>query len=119
IRWSSGSYKDWIAAVEFREEALQIRDLGQIIDRDVWVGGVSSEEVLVIALRGIEAFAGLNRSRQRGVKDPRTVQLSNISLSYLGLLGISREDRRAVLRANVGTLAIELGGVIGNREVGL
>jgi hypothetical protein len=57
----SGSYEDWIAAVEFREEALQIRDLGQIVGRDVWVGGVPSEEVLVIALRWIEVFAGLNR----------------------------------------------------------
>jgi hypothetical protein len=68
-----GMIQDRIGAIQIWEQAFQILDLGQIVYRDVGIGRISGEEVLVVAFRRIETFAGLYRGHQWGVEDPRRV----------------------------------------------
>ena len=80
------------------------------------MGGVAGHEVLVVSLGGGKASRGLHRGDDRLREDPGTVQLGDVARSHPPLLGVGGEDRRAVLAAHVGPLAIQLRGVVGHRE---
>ena len=78
---------------------------------------VQRQVVLVIVLGHVERpVPGSIVVAMSPAVDPRGVELGDVGLSDLGLGGVLREDGRAVLRAGVGTLAVELGGVVGDRE---
>ena len=73
----------------------------------------------MIALGAIEGLARLDGRDDRGVENVRRVELGDISLGDARLLIVRREDRRAILRAVVGTLMVELGRIMGDREIDL
>ena len=87
-------------------------NLRQIVDGDVGLVRVEREVVLVVRLGRIEFLARLDSRDDRGRKKLRRVELRDIGRRDPTLLGILREDGRAILRTDIGTLAIELGRVV-------
>src|SRR5260370_41725331 len=77
------------------------------------------EERLMIVLRRVELTIRLDLCHDGSVEDARLIELPNIGLGTPRLLRIRRKDGRAVLRADIRTLAIELGRIMGDREVDL
>ena len=75
--------------------------------------------VLMVGLGRIDAFERSNAGGNRALEDMGAVELRNIGPSDLALGVIDREDRRPVLRTRVWPLPIELGRVIGYRELDL
>src|SRR6266566_6298970 len=73
----------------------------------------------MVCLGRIELLARLDGCDDRGRKDLRRVKLRYISRRDPTLLGILREDGRAILRTDIGTLAIELGGIVRHGEIDL
>src|SRR5258708_1482618 len=80
---------------------------------------VLREEILMIVLGRVELPIRLDLCHDGRVEDARLVELRNIGLGNPGLLRIRRKDGRAILRADIRTLAIELGWVMGDREIDL
>src|SRR5262249_15455509 len=77
------------------------------------------EEVLMIGLGGIEGAAGFEGGDDLAAEAARLAQLVDIRLGDARLLLAGREDGRAILRADIRTLAIELRGIVHHREVDL
>src|SRR5258706_14753000 len=95
---------------------FQIFQFGQVIVDDVRIIGIVLEEILMVALGGIESLEGLDfRDDGPGV-DLRGVELRDIGLSYALLLCTGVENRGAVLGAGVRTLAIPLRGIVRDGE---
>src|SRR5712675_1586758 len=93
-------------------------NLRQIVDGDVGLVRVEGQVVLMVCLGRIELLARLDGCDDRGRKELR-VKLRYISRRDPTLLGILREDGRAILRTDIGTLAIELGGIVRHGEIDL
>ena len=72
--------------------------------------------VLVIGLRRIECLQRAELGHDRLPVDFRGIELGYVGLRHLLLLVIGGEDRRPVLRAAVGALAVQLGRVVHHRE---
>ena len=85
---------------------LEIVDLREIVDHDVGVGRVQHQKVLMILLRGVEALERLDLGDDRRVEQAGLVELIDIRLGDLGLLGVLREDGGAILRAGIRALAM-------------
>jgi hypothetical protein len=73
----------------------------------------------VVILGRIEFQIRLDLGNDGGIVDVRLVELGDIGLGDTRLLGAGREDRRAILDAVVRTLAVELGRIMGDREINL
>src|SRR5271170_7196399 len=108
-----------IGAIGLWKVALQLLDLRQVVDDDVGVARILRQKILMIGLGRIEGPAGLDGGDDRGVERMRLVELGDIGLGDLCLLRAGREDRRAILRAGVRPLAVELGRVMRDREIDL
>jgi hypothetical protein len=67
-----------LGAIGIWEEALQSRDLRQVVDDDVGVGRVPRQEILVIGLSREEGSVGLNPGDNRGVERMRLVELGDV-----------------------------------------
>src|SRR5438067_10803656 len=109
----------WIGAIDVWLGPLQVLDLRQIVDHDVWTRRIPRQVVLVIVLGRIEGLVQLDTGNDRRLEDGRLPELVDVGLRDPGLLGAGRKDRRAVLRAYVRALAIELGRIVGHGEVNL
>src|SRR6266576_5904354 len=94
-------------------------NLRQVVDGDVRLVRVERQVVLMVCLGPIELLARLDGCDDRGRKKLRRVELRDIGCRYPTLLGILREDGRAILRTDIGTLAIELGWVVHHGEIDL
>src|SRR6266498_3521150 len=70
----------------------------------------------MVILCGVKRFQYSNLRDNRSLEDPGSVELRDIRLGDALLLRTRREDRRAVLRADVRPLVIALGRVMGHRE---
>jgi hypothetical protein len=92
-----------LVPVQFREKALQGRDLGQVEGRDIAAVGIKRRVVLMIVLGRIERLRRLDRGDDRRAEDMGLVQLPDIGGRHLLLRGALSEDRRAVLGAAVRT----------------
>jgi len=101
-------------AKPFGKEALQVPYLGQVVDDNVRLRGVTGHVVLVVAFSGVEGLAGFDFGDDGGIENAGGVQLGDVGAGELGLFVRLREDGRAVLRAAVGALAVQLGGVVGD-----
>ena len=75
--------------------------------------------VLMVALGRIERPAGLDGGDDLGAEHLRLVELLDIGLGDLGLRLGRREDGRAILRADIRALAVELGRIVRDREIDL
>ena len=90
-------HQDGIGPVEIGEQALQLRDLRQVVIDDIGVVRIPGEEILVIVLGRVEAAAELDGGDDRGAEDMGLAELGDIGLGDLCLPGVGGEDRRAVL----------------------
>ena len=73
--------------------------------------------VLVVGLGLEELLERLERGGDRLVENPRPLELLDVGLGDAALLVARVEDRRAVLRADVAALAVDLRRVVGDGEV--
>ena len=72
--------------------------------------------VLMIRLGGIELGQRIEPRHDRTAEHVGAAELGDIGLGDFLLCLVGIEDRRAVLGADVGTLAVELGRVMGDGE---
>src|SRR5665213_290731 len=107
-----------LLAIQRREQPLEIRDLRRIVDRDVAALRMERLVVLVIALGVVEILRRLHLgddlARIRlGLRELIDVRLRRV------LLRIARiPEHRAILRAVIRALVIELGRIGGHGEEG-
>src|SRR5208337_2837626 len=106
-----------IRLVETGKLLLQVRHLGQIVVPDVKVVGMQRRIVLVISLRRIERLEGNHLRHDRARKSLGLVELSNVGLRDALLVGAVVKNRRAILRALVRSLAVQLRGIVRHGEV--
>src|SRR5258708_1297488 len=110
------SFYAGVVLEELRELVLEGFDLGAIADQDVRIVRIVESVVLGVGLSVVKAFEWTNLGDEGLGKCMGGVKLRDIGLGKAALVVIFVEDGRTVGRANVGTLAIELGGVVSNRE---
>jgi len=94
----------------------QLSDLGLSVDGDVGVQRIARRVILVIGLSLKEGLEQRDFGDDRCVEDLGLVQLVDIAVGDSPLLIIDGEDRRAVLPAGVGSLAVELRRVVRDGE---
>src|SRR5204863_8446379 len=70
--------------------------------------------VLVVALSTVEALQGRNLSNDATLKHFRIVQLRDISIRNPLLIVTEIKDRRAIRRAYIWPLPVELRGIVGH-----
>jgi len=99
---------DRLLAPGIGKEALQVGDLGQVVDDDVGIGRVADQEVLVIALGRIEALERVDAGDDRAGEGAGLAELGDIGLGDPPLLVIGIEDGGAVLRALIRPLLLLL-----------
>src|SRR6202022_3771556 len=92
--------------VVFRKDLLQVLDLRKIIIGNIGLVRVQRQVVLVIGLGRIESFQRPDLGHDRLLVDLCGVELRDIGLGDFLLLVAGGEDRRAILRARVRTLAV-------------
>src|SRR4051794_4342725 len=112
-------YQDRFGAVGVREKLLERFDLRQVVGGDVGVVGVQRQEILMVVLGRVECAGGLDPGGYRPIVDMVLTELRDVGPGYPFLLRAGREQRRAVLHADVGALAIALRRVVGDGEVDL
>ena len=98
---------------QLRLQRLQLR---QVVVDDVRIGRVQLEEVLVVGLGRIERLQRHDRRHDRPREDLRVSQLLDVRRRDLLLLVVDVEDRRAILRAVVRPLPIQLRRVVRDGE---
>src|SRR4029077_4533767 len=108
-----------IGTIRFGEDAFQILDLRQVVVDDVWMTRMPREEILMIVLGAVQLPIRLALCHDGSVEDARLIELRNIGLGNTRLRRIRRKDGRAILRADIRTLAVELGRIMGDREIDL
>ena len=107
-------------APQIRKLRLQLRHLRCVVDDDVGLVGVADQVILVIGLGREE-----RRLHRAGLGDDRLlehvggVELRDVVLRGLRLRFGLRENLRAILRAAVRPLAVELRRVVRHREIDL
>src|SRR5689334_17800712 len=74
-----------------------------------WVLG---QVVLMIVLRRVKGPVLLDPGYDCGIEHASLVKLGNIGLRGCGLLGAGGENRRAILRAGIGSLPVELRWIV-------
>src|ERR1700682_2892982 len=94
--------------VQIGELLFQLIELGLVVDDDVHVRGMLRQIVLVVVLRRVERVErsdfGNNWPRERfGL-----LQLCDIGFRHALLFRIGVKNRRAILRSDVGALAVKL-----------
>src|SRR3954454_5586281 len=112
-------YQDRFGAVGVREKLLERFDLRQVVGGDVGVVGVQRQEILMVVLGRVEGAGRLDAGGYRPVVDVGLIELRDVGPGDPLLLRAGREQRRAVLRADVRALAIALGRVVSDGEVDL
>ena len=73
----------------------------------------------MIALRRIERAARLDSGDDRLLEPVRLIELGDVGLGDVRLLGVGWEDRRAILGAGIRALPVELSGIVHDREENL
>src|SRR5579864_6604309 len=93
-----------------------MREFGLVVDDDVRFKRMMFEIVLVIILGGIKRLQRNDASDDRLRVDFSGVELGDVGFGDFLLLGSSVENRRAILRAVVGALAVEFRGIVAHGE---
>jgi hypothetical protein len=101
---------------EVGELLLEGVDFGAVADQDVGVVGVVEGVVLVVGLGVVEAFEGSDFGDNGLAEDVGGVELGDVGGADFALLVVDVEDGGAVGGSDVGTLAVELGGVVDDGE---
>ena len=80
---------------------------------------VQRQVVLMVVLRRIERPPRLDGGDDLPVEHPRLAELVDVGLRHLRLRRILRKDRRAILRARVRPLPVQLRRIVRHREIDL
>src|ERR1700722_19540944 len=102
--------------VERGENTLEVLDLRQVVVLDVERVRMIHQVVLMIALGRIETVQRLDTRRDGPREGVRLIQLRDVTFGYTPLLRVGHENRGAVLTAGIGTLPIELRGIVHDGE---
>src|SRR2546426_8142946 len=97
-------------------ELAELRHLGRHHRAAVGLVRVAAEIAAVVLLGGVELRERGDLGHDGVVPDLPHLELLDHLLGDGALLGAVVEDRRAVLRARVGPLAVERGGVVRSEE---
>ena len=73
----------------------------------------------MMLLGGVERARRLDLGDDRSIEHVRLVQLGDVGFGNVGLLGIGRENGRAILGSAIRSLAVELGRIMGDRKLDL
>src|SRR5690606_28125121 len=111
-----GSWSAMRSTIQRREHPFQVDELGRVVVDDVWLVRMVLQVVLVVGLGGVESVQWGDPGDDRCGEDMRRLQLGDVGLGDALLLPVRREDLRTVLRPDVGTLAVELGRIVDDRE---
>src|SRR5262245_29796675 len=87
-------------------------DLRRIVYDDVKIRRMVRRVVLMISLRWIEHVEGLELRDNLALEHFRFVQLIGVCCFDSLLFGACKENRRAILRTAIGSLPIELRGIV-------
>src|SRR6185312_2281104 len=102
--------------VKLRKHLLQVRNLGQVIDGNVRIVRVQGRIILVISLRGIKGLQRDDLRDNASMKHFGLSQLRDVGIGNTLLVGVRIRNHRAVLRAFVWALAVELRWVVDDGE---
>src|SRR3984957_6695431 len=94
------------------ENLLQVFDLWNVVVGNIGLIGVKRQVVLMIGFGGEKPFQRPDLGHDRLVVDLGGVELRDVGVRDLFLLVICREDRRAILRTAVRSLAIQLRRIV-------
>ena len=109
-----------LGAPDFREQLAHVLDLRRIVDGDVGLVGMMDRVILVIGLGRKEGrLHGVGLRHDRLLENMRGVELRDVGLGGFRLRFALRENLRAILRAAVRPLAVELRRVVRDREIDL
>src|SRR5690348_15010087 len=97
---------------QIRKLPFQCFDLWTITYLNVRVLRVMQRVILVVILSTIETLQGRNLSNDASLKEFRIVQLRDISIRNPLLVITDIEDRGAIRRADIWSLAVELRGIV-------
>jgi len=117
VRGAGCRDEHWLDAIAIWEKALQSLDLRKVVDDYIGIGRVPREKVLVIVLSREEGSARLDDGDDRGVERMRIVELGDVGFRNPSLFNRCREDRRTILGTRVRSLPVELGRIMGDREI--
>src|SRR6266403_4383119 len=98
------------------ENLLQVLDLRNVVIGNIGLVGVQRQVVLMIGLRRIKRFQRADLGHDRLLVDLGGVELGDIGLRNLLLFVAGGKDRRAILRAGVRALAVQLRRVVHDGE---
>src|SRR5215813_1976301 len=105
--------------VASREDPLEVLDLGQVVEDDVRVRRMPEEKVLMVGLGGVEGAESVHTSDDGPGECLALLELGDVRLRDPPLRFVGVEDAGSILAADIGSLAVELGGIVDNREVDL
>src|SRR5580704_9112902 len=105
-----------LSRVEIRELLAKMSNLGRVVIKNVKVVGMIGGVVLMVTLGLVESLQRHHLSHNGARKDFGLVQLGNVGLGNVFLFVTAIEDLRAILRAFVGTLTVQFGGIVGDGE---
>src|SRR5262245_22487473 len=103
-------------AIQLREFAPHSFDFRRVVDHDVQIVGMVSGVILVVGLCRIEHVELLEFGNDRPAKGAAFVQLLDVSLSDLLLLGACKEYRGTILSSDIRALPVELRRVVCGEE---
>ncbi len=101
---------------EFRELLLERFYLRAVADQDVWIVGIMERVVLMVVLCAIETLERRNLGDDGFGKDFGGIELGDVGPGDALLIIVHIKDDRAIGVADVGTLAVELRGIVGDGE---
>ena len=107
---------DLFSGVEIGKLLTEVLDLRRIVVGNIGIVWMQGRVILMILFGRIE---GLKRHDLRGdrlAKNFGGVELRDIGAGNLFLLVAAEEDHGAILRAFIGALAIQFGGIVGYGE---
>src|SRR5262245_4035069 len=105
--------------VASRKDLLEVLDLGQIVDDDIRVRRMPEQEILMVGLGGVEGAQCVHPSDDGPGERLTLLELGDVGLRDPPLRFVGVEDAGSILAANIGSLAVELCGIVHDREVDL
>src|SRR5208282_3403714 len=104
------------ARVEIRELLLQVSDFWRVIVDDVGIVGMMGGVVLVVGLGGIKGLQWDYLGHDGTRKNFGFFELRDVGLGDSLLLIVGIENGRSILVAGVGSLPVQLRGIVGDGE---
>ena len=113
---AGGIDQDGLFTVKVGQPCLESGQARLVIRHDVRLCRVALKVVLMFGFGGIKGREGADLGHDLAGQNPGRIQLRDVALKLLLLRGAFVKSCRAVLRAYIGMLAVQLGRVMGDRK---